>query len=72
MQQFCNSFVIYMVGTAEHGGSFYGPNQISLWNTAERKPVNPIAKNANDCARLYNETRKILEEKIGHPVPAAS
>ncbi|KAK9845797.1 hypothetical protein WJX81_002645 [Elliptochloris bilobata] len=56
----------------EHGGTFYGPNQINLWNTAERKPVNPLAKNANDCARLYNETRRILEECIGHPVPIAA
>ena len=57
---------------AEHGGAFYGPNQINLWNTAERSPVNPTAHNANDCARLYNETRRILEECTGHAVPAAS
>lgn len=55
-----------------HGGTFYGPNQLNLWNTAERAPTNPTAHNDKDCARLYNETRRILEERTGHPVPAAS
>ena len=56
--------------SAEHGGAFYGPNQINLWNTAERTPTNPATKNPEDCARLYNETRRILAE-VGHPVPEA-
>lgn len=56
----------------EHGGTFYGPNQLNLWNTAERAPTNPTAHNDKDSARLYNETRRILEERTGDPVPAAS
>ena len=68
------SIQLYLIlaPAAEHGGSFYGPNQLNLWNTAERAPTNPTAHNDKDCARLYNETRRILEERVGQPVPAAS
>ena len=54
---------------AGHGGKYYGPNNLQLFNTAERGTFSKEPWDEAACLRLYNETRSILEETLGKPVP---
>ena len=51
------------------GGKYYGPNNLQLFNTAERGTFSKEPWDEAACARLYTESRRILEETLGKPVP---
>ena len=54
---------------AGKGGKYYGPNKINLWNTAERGTVRRSPWDPAACSRLFDESKRILEECIGRPLP---
>lgn len=55
---------------AGNGGKYFGPNNLQLWNTAERGTQSEEPWDEAACARLFDETRKILEDCIGKPLPS--
>ena len=55
--------------TAGKGGSNWGPNTLNFNNTTERGTSSEEPWDEAACARLLNETIRILEETTGDKLP---
>ena len=54
---------------AGKGGSNWGPNTLNMSNTKERGTSSEEPWDEEACARLLNETIRILEETTGDKLP---
>lgn len=54
---------------AGKGGSNWGPNTLNMSNTTERGTSSKEPWDEEACARLLNETVRILEETTGDKLP---